>query len=67
MRLLTMRPSVKVLSSTPRPSPSVRMPMVKPSTRRSSIWLASTLRTVMPISASEDQSEIVCRMTFSPV
>ncbi len=43
------------------------MPMVKPSTRRSSIWLASTLRTVMPISASEDQSEIVCRMTFSPV
>jgi hypothetical protein len=67
MRLLTMRPSVKVLSSTPRPSPRVRMLMVNLLTRRSSICEASTLRTVMPMSASEDQSEMVCRITFSPV
>ena len=39
--------------------------MQKPSTRRSSTWLASMLRTVMPMSASEDQSDCTARMTFS--
>lgn len=57
----------KVLSSTPRSSPRLRIPMAKPDSRRRSTTEASMLRIRTPLSASEAQSDYVCRTTCGTV